>query len=130
DHPSWPGAPDSGTSNQIVSPRLRRLPFALVVAAMLLAASGSARTGHANGRPPGTTAILFDPENPSRMLLGFTSGLGLSTNAGRTFSWICEQSVGYGTTFDPPLSFAPSGALLAGLDTASMTRSDDAGCTW
>lgn len=67
----------------------------------------------ANGRPPGTSSIHFQPGNESHIAAGMTFGLLLSDDGGATWRWICEDAINYTGMYDPDYSFTPDGSLFA-----------------
>ncbi len=82
--------------------------LALVLA--LLAGSGLA---FANGRAPGTSTINFKKGNDIEIAAGMTFGVVHSTDGGQTWTWQCEDAVGYGGMYDPDYAFTSTGALFA-----------------
>lgn len=84
---------------------------------------------HANGRFPATNALVVAPTDPSFLVLRATYGTLISRDAGKTWDWVCEESVGFRGIEDPPLAVTASkgivGALFAGL-----TVSHDEGCSF
>lgn len=79
---------------------------ALVIVAMCAVA-------RANGRPPATSTIAFQPKNPQRIVAGMTFGVLLSDDGGATWRWMCEGAVGYGGMYDPDYAASASGAVFA-----------------
>lgn len=63
------------------------------------------------------------------ILVGATFGALLSTDGGCSFRWLCEQSVGYGGTFDPKYHVADDGTIFA-TTYAGLRISRDQGCTF
>jgi photosystem II stability/assembly factor-like uncharacterized protein len=86
-------------------------------------------TSRANGRFPAANMLVARPGDPSRLLVRATYGLLLSSDAGRTWDWLCERAVGYGGSEDPSVVIAANGALLVGMFDG-LARSTDGGCTW
>ena len=84
---------------------------------------------HANGRFPATNALVVAPTDPTFLVLRATYGTLISRDAGKTWDWVCEESVGFRGIEDPPLAVTASkgivGALFAGL-----TVSTDQGCSF
>jgi photosystem II stability/assembly factor-like uncharacterized protein len=81
----------------------------------------------ANGRFPAADQIIIDPHDSTHWLLRATFGLLESSDAGLSWSWICEGAVGY--MGDPALSVLQDGGLLAGYFGA-VSVSSDRGCGW
>jgi hypothetical protein len=67
----------------------------------------------ANGRGAGTSTIRFRDGMEKEIAAGMTFGLLLSRDGGATWSWMCEEAVGYGGTYDPDYEYTASGALFA-----------------
>jgi len=98
-----------------------------VVVAGLLLALGS--IAHANGRPPLTNGIHFKPADPHSMYVATTFGLLVSHDDGCTMSWVCEQNVGYGGTWDPKYAIGADGTIFATTYTG-LRVSRDGGCSF
>jgi hypothetical protein len=98
--------------------------------ALLLAAAlvGVSRLAHANGRFPEAGQLVVDPASPSHLVARTTYGLIASTDAGATWSWVCEDAVQYAGAFDPAIAVTP-GATLAAIP-GGVSRSVDRGCAW
>lgn len=97
--------------------------------AVLTAAAIVATTtrGLANGRYPNAQQLLVDPGNPDHLVLRATFGILDSTDGGASWSWICEQAVGY--MGDPSLVAFSGGRLLAAFQ-GVLAFSSDGGCGW
>jgi hypothetical protein len=92
-------------------------------------AAGSAEESRANGRPPATTNVAFEPGNAQTIYLPVTFGFLKSTDDGETFQWLCEAAVGYGGIFDPDYAVSPEGDIYATtFDGLRMSR--DGGCNF
>jgi hypothetical protein len=63
------------------------------------------------------------------MVLRATFGILISRDHGKSWNWICESAVGYGTTEDPALTVMSGGALLAS-SAEGLAVSRDDGCGW
>jgi uncharacterized protein (TIGR03382 family) len=83
----------------------------LVVLGSLLA--GLAGTALANGRNPATSTINFRRGMESHVINGMTFGVVISKDNGATWTWQCEDAVGYGGMYDPDYAITNSGALFA-----------------
>jgi hypothetical protein len=89
----------------------------------------SAGTAQANGRFPAANQLILDPSDARHLVLRTTYGVLQTEDAGKTWTWICEEAVGFSGNFDPPIAPAAGGAILAGLSDGTR-RSFDRGCTW
>jgi len=67
----------------------------------------------ANGRAPNTSTISFRRGMEREIAAGLTFGLAVSRDNGATWSWMCEDAIGYGGSYDPAYMFTSSGALFA-----------------
>jgi hypothetical protein len=103
-----------------------RASVALVASLGLLAAAAPA---HANGRPPFTNGIYFQPGDAHALYLRTTFGLLISHDDGCTFRWVCEQNIGYGGAFDPKYAIAPDGTIFA-TTFSGLRVSRDGGCSF
>ncbi len=88
---------------------MRQLVLLIVLAATMTRAA----TAGANGRIEATSSINFRQGNESDIAAGMTFGLMMSHDAGATWTWMCEDAVGYGGLYDPDYAYSPTGALFA-----------------
>jgi uncharacterized protein (TIGR03382 family) len=93
------------------------------IAWLLVLASGVA---HANGRPPLTNGVMFRPNDLKTLYVRSTFGLLISPDNGCTMYWVCENSVGYGGTFDPIYAIASDGTIFATTYTGLQISHDNA----
>lgn len=100
-----------------------RLAAALVIACAL----GAPSLALANGRYPAAGLIALDPSDPHHIVVRATYGLLSTTDDGATWSWICEQSVGFSDNEDPMVVMTKDGTLLAGVF-EGLSVSTDKGC--
>jgi photosystem II stability/assembly factor-like uncharacterized protein len=100
---------------------------ALILALGMLRAS----PGHANGRMPGANDVVFDVRDPSHLVVRATFGIVQTFDAGKRWSWICEQAIDVsGVVADPPLGMTEDGSLVLLPPTGSALISRDHGCSW
>jgi hypothetical protein len=83
----------------------------------------------ANGRFPESNQIVFSAQDPDLILLRVTFGLLISRDRGRTFDWVCEQSIGFSGVEDPMYTVMPSGGYM-GTTFQGVTLSQDRACNW
>jgi hypothetical protein len=95
----------------------------------LLLLVASTALAHANGRPPYTNGIYFQPGDDQAMYVRTTFGFLISHDGGCSFRWTCEDSIGYGGTFDPEYAIAADGSIYATTYTG-LRATHDGGCTW
>lgn len=95
-------------------------------AAALTAFAPDAR---ANGRFPESNAVIFSANDPDLVLLRVTFGLVVSHDRGKTWDWICEQSIGVTGVEDPMFAVMPDGTY-AGSMFQGFATSRDRGCTF
>ena len=98
----------------------------LVHAALIL---GTLRGAAANGRPPMTNGVFFEPGDPHSMFIRTSFGLLISRDDGCSFRWVCEKAIGYGGEFDPKYKVATDGTIFA-TTFEGLRVSRDGGCTW
>jgi MYXO-CTERM domain-containing protein len=96
-----------------------------VVAALVCAT----RPAGANGRFPRAGVIAVDPSDPGHIVVRATYGLLSTADGGKTWSWVCEQSVGFSDNEDPMVAITKNGTLLAGVS-HGLGVSTDRGCDW
>ncbi len=99
-----------------------------VFAAMLLVAPFAA-PADANGRFPATNGIHFQPGDLHSLYVQSTFGMLVSHDDGCTFSWVCEQNVGFGGTFDPIYRIGSDGTIYAAT-LFGLAISRDGGCSF
>ena len=87
-------------------------------------------TAYANGRPPLTNGIYFQPNDPHSLYVRTTFGLLISHDDGCTMHWVCEQNLGYGGSFDPKYAIATDGTIYATSPAAGLRVSRDGGCSF
>lgn len=106
--------------------RWAMLRRALALALGLALGLATAPAG-ANGRFPQAQQLVQAPSDPSRLVLRATYGLLVSSDAGGSWHWICEQSIGYSGVEDPAVGITAGGTLLAGIFDG-LRVSSDGGC--
>lgn len=89
----------------------------LVAACFVACATTSAIAGvaRANGRFPFANQVVVDPGDASHLVLRTSYGFLQSFDAGASWQWLCEKSVGYSGTYDPAIAVTDKGTILAGL---------------
>jgi len=102
---------------------------AVVVVLVALLGQHSSITALANGRPPLTNGVHFSPADSHSLYVASTFGLLVSHDDGCSFRWLCEQSIGYGGTFDPKYRVAVDGTIFATTFTG-LRVSRDRGCSF
>ncbi|MEZ4362567.1 MAG: sialidase family protein [Kofleriaceae bacterium] len=102
----------------------------LIVAALAVlgAELGGATPAAANGRPPSAVSVAHRDER-HEVLLATTFGVLLSRDDGCSFRWLCEQSIGFGGTFDPKYAIGVDGTIYA-TTFEGLRVSRDGGCTF
>ncbi len=103
-----------------------RSTLALTLTLATLASVGAAQ---ANGRFPSAGYVIAGPgRSNDRVALRTTFGLVVSSDAGRSWTWVCEQSYEAGDGWDPTLAIGERGDLFVSL-TDGITGSSDL-CTF
>jgi MYXO-CTERM domain-containing protein len=108
---------------------MRLLRFAPPLVAAIAALSLSLPDARANGRFPIADQLVVDPNDASHIVLRTTYGVLETSDAGSSWSWICEAAIGYGGTQDPAIGVLGDGSLLAGVF-EGLAVSHDRGCSW
>lgn len=103
---------------------MRALVAGLIVALLTVASRASA-----NGRFPFANQLVVAPKDPTHIALRTTYGFLQSLDAGKTWVWVCEKSIGYGGSFDPAIGITGTDTVLAGVFDGLRT-SVDRGCNW
>ncbi|MDP3279269.1 MAG: hypothetical protein Q8Q09_29025 [Deltaproteobacteria bacterium] len=100
-------------------PRLRLLFGSLLGLALGLAAASPAQ---ANGRFPYAQHVVVrtGTDGVEEIVLRATFGLLWSRDGGQHFDWVCEQSMGFEGSWDPPIVFGQR-SLIVGLPTGGST---------
>lgn len=94
-----------------------------IAAACLLSVAANA-----HGVFPQAVSFSKDPSNPDRYWVGTSFGLVTSTDAGKTWSWICEEAANY-DGYEPTLVVTQDGSVVLGAFDG-LRASFDGGCTW
>lgn len=98
------------------------------LAMLSLVVPDGVRDAEANGRPPSTVSIA-SRRSGRDLLVATTFGVLLSKDDGCSFQWLCEQSIGYGGTFDPKYAIGDDGTIYA-TTFEGLRVSRDGGCTF
>jgi MYXO-CTERM domain-containing protein len=106
----------------------QRLILAVLALCLLLAPLAASREAAANGRPPGTSTINFRPGMEQHVTAGMTFGMVLTRDGGATWTWMCEEALGYGGMYDPDFVFTADDAIFA-TTFNGLKRTEDA-CTF
>lgn len=104
------------------------LRAALAAGLVTATLAGAPLDALANGRPPASVSIA-SRKNGRDILVATTFGVLLSKDDGCSFQWICEQSIGYGGTFDPKYAIGEDGTIYA-TTFEGLRVSRDGGCTF
>jgi hypothetical protein len=106
---------------------VKRLGLALALSLTWAIAPSAA---HAHGREPALGAVVFDPTDPSHIVVRTTWTFLESYDGGASWFWRCAVAVGYErTTEDPPIAIAGDGTVVAGIFNG-LVRSADSGCRY
>jgi len=105
--------------------------LAAAAAALVASAVLAAAPARANGRFPASNTIRFSPANPDLLLVRSTYGIMPSSDYGKTWTWLCEDSLGLPPTSneDPSLELTAGNAMVVGIS-LGLEVSPDTGCTW
>jgi len=105
-----------------------RRPIRFVAVAGVFLASSSAS---ANGRFPQANQLVVDPADPTHVVVRTTFGLVQTSDAAKSWGWVCERAIGYsgGVAYDPPIAVTKTGAIWAGV-LEGLTTTRDRGCTF
>jgi hypothetical protein len=100
---------------------------AAAATAVLCAGSGAL----ANGRFPASNQILFSPASASNITVRTTFGIIISNDSGKTWQWLCEDTLGLPPTSneDPYYAITANGTVVAGLS-LGLEVSTTGGCDW
>ncbi len=110
---------------------MRSLACKVVLGAALAGVTAFTLAGPAaaNGRYPAAGLIALDPSDPQHIVIRATYGLLSTSDGGATWTWLCEQSVGFSDNEDPMVAMTKNGTLLAGVF-KGLSVSTDRGCDW
>jgi len=97
----------------------------LLASLVVMCASASAQ---ANGAFPNSLGILLPTDRPAEIFLATTFGLISSQDAGKTWTWSCEQPVAYSANLYQ-LGPSPLDRIFA-VSSDGLIYSDDGSCTW
>ncbi|HYO55124.1 hypothetical protein [Archangium sp.] len=107
--------------NRLSSPRCRPLLLAFLTLRTVPAL--------AHGGLPETSNITLRRGVPANLFAGTNFGAVMSRDGGRTWRWICPESMGYSDRMPASYLWLSNGDLLAATG-AALIRSRDGGCTW
>ena len=83
-----------------------------VAAAVTLSAVAPA--AEANGKFPFADQVVVDQSNPDHLVVRTSFGLVVSSDAGASWGWVCEDAMGY-ADYEPGLAVVGSGAIVLGV---------------
>lgn len=98
-------------------------------AAILLAIAFASPRALANSRYPLAGQVVVSPANASTIVARATFGMLASSDAGKSWTWICESAIGYFGAEDPPIAVTGDGSTLVA-STNGIGVSHDGGCSW
>ncbi|MFO0586223.1 MAG: sialidase family protein [Polyangiaceae bacterium] len=108
------------------SPAMKKaLGFGLGALTVLAAASPA----RANGRYPAAGLVAIDPSDPKHVVVRATYGVLSTVDDGATWTWVCEQSVGFSDNEDPMVSITKDGTIVAGTFNG-LSSSTDRACSF
>jgi hypothetical protein len=110
------------------SPARSKSPVLLTAMIGFAAAMLAPALALGNGRPPSSVSVTSHPGR-NDILIATTFGVLLSVDDGCSFHWLCEQSIGYGGTFDPKYAIGADGTIYA-TTFEGLRVSRDRGCTF
>jgi hypothetical protein len=89
-----------------------------------------ASSARAHGRFPAANQLVINPADPNHLVVRTTFGFVESTDAGRSFRWICEDMVSKKDVHDPPIALTGDGSLVVAVPFEGVAVSHDHGCSW
>jgi photosystem II stability/assembly factor-like uncharacterized protein len=95
---------------------VRALEVAFAASALTLALLYTPLEARANGRFPKAQSIVLPARGDgSTIYLRATFGVLVSRDAGKSWHWLCENALGFSSTWDPPIAATRDGRLWVGL---------------
>jgi len=91
---------------------------------LTLAAAYAPSVAYANGRFPRAQQIVIDPADDNHLALRATFGVTVTHDGGKSWSWLCEEAMGFSGAWDPPIAFGNDGSLLIGLTDGLVSTRD------
>ena len=101
---------------------------ALALSILLTTALG-VRSARGNSRYPLAGQVVISPGNASTIVARSTFGMLSSSDAGKSWTWVCESAIGYFGVEDPPIAVTGAGTTLVA-STIGISVSHDGGCSW
>ncbi|MBX7097773.1 MAG: hypothetical protein K1X89_08680 [Myxococcaceae bacterium] len=83
----------------------------------------------AHGALPQTLEVSVRPGHPDELTVGTSFGLLVSRDRGASWSYLCEEAIGYGAGQIPTSVTLPSGTTFTG-SIFGLAQSKDQQCTW
>ena len=106
---------------------VRVLDVAFAASALTLAFLYTPPEARAYGRFPKAQSIVLPAGGDGSVIfLRATFGILVSRDMGKTWHWLCEQALGFSSTWDPPLAATRDGRLWVGLTDGAHATLD--GC--
>jgi len=98
-------------------------------ALVALATLAFAHAARANGRLPAANQLVFAPDDPSSMTLRTTFGMLFTSDAGKTWDWLCEDAIPMSGQQDPAITLLNGGVVISAQQ-EGLATSPDRGCSW
>ena len=95
----------------------------------LLTTALGVRSARGNSRYPLAGQVVISPGNASTIVARSTFGMLSSSDAGKSWTWVCESAIGYFGVEDPPIAVTGDGTTLVA-STIGISVSHDGGCSW
>jgi hypothetical protein len=105
---------------------MSRAALGVAAGALMVATGARAR---ANGRYPQASQIVVDPSDATHWVARSTFGILETRDSGQSWSWTCEEVVGYGMSEDPPVALTADGSTLLAFS-GGLRATRDGGCNW
>ena len=87
------------------------------------------QSARGNSRYPLAGQVVISPGNASTIVARSTFGMLSSSDAGKSWTWVCESAIGYFGVEDPPIAVTGDGTTLVA-STIGISVSHDGGCSW
>ena len=96
----------------------------------LLALGTCTSDAQAHGRFPAANQLVINPADPNHFVVRTSFGFVESTDAGRSYRWICEGAISRKDVHEAPVALTGDGSLVVAVPFEGVAVSHDHGCSW
>jgi photosystem II stability/assembly factor-like uncharacterized protein len=120
---------ETPTAASVVGRGSNWLPRFLLASCTFFVSAAVTLDAAAHTRFPVAQQLLIDPSNQARLWARTSYGLLTSPDSGKSWDWVCQDSVGYDGEFDPKLAMTKNSRVFVGAKEGLFSTASG-GCGW